>query len=112
MPLHDWTRVSAGTFHAFHNAWITHLQERLNSGLLPSPYYALGEQRAGEIEADLLALHADEDEAGETEWGRASGRTDSGMVALADAPPRVQLAQESLENLFFYLSRQRRIVVR
>ncbi|MCA9009376.1 MAG: hypothetical protein KDB01_06500 [Planctomycetaceae bacterium] len=22
MPMHDWTRVSAGTYHAFHNAWI------------------------------------------------------------------------------------------
>ena len=32
MPVHDWTRVSAGTFHAFHNAWITHIQEMLNDG--------------------------------------------------------------------------------
>lgn len=30
MPMHDWTRVSAGTLHAFHNAWITHIQEALN----------------------------------------------------------------------------------
>ena len=59
MPIHDWTRVSAGTFHAFHNAWITHLQETLNSGVLPPPYYALGEQQAGQIGPDVLTLQAD-----------------------------------------------------
>jgi hypothetical protein len=46
MPVHDWTRVDAGTFHAFHTAWITHLSETLNNGLLPSDYYALTEQPA------------------------------------------------------------------
>jgi hypothetical protein len=25
MPAHDWTKVDVGTFHSFHNAWITHL---------------------------------------------------------------------------------------
>lgn len=35
MPLHDWTRVEAGMFHSFHNAWITHLGDTLNGGLLP-----------------------------------------------------------------------------
>ena len=32
MPVHDWTRVQAGTFHHFHCAWITHLAEALNGG--------------------------------------------------------------------------------
>ena len=35
MPIHDWTRVSDGTFHAFHVSWVSELQESLNSGLLP-----------------------------------------------------------------------------
>ncbi len=26
MPLHDWTTVYAGEFHAFHNVWIGELQ--------------------------------------------------------------------------------------
>ncbi len=56
MPVHDWTRVTAGVFHAFHNAWIASLQASLNGGLLPSTYYALGEQRSGEISPDLLTL--------------------------------------------------------
>jgi hypothetical protein len=39
MPIHDWTRVNAATFHDFHSAWITHLTEALNFGLLPSDHY-------------------------------------------------------------------------
>jgi len=46
MPIHDWTRVSAGTFHDFHNAWITELRNALNGGLLPRGFYAQGEQHA------------------------------------------------------------------
>jgi hypothetical protein len=44
MPIHDWTRVDAGIFHAFHHEWITDLSRALNRGLLPSDYYALPEQ--------------------------------------------------------------------
>ncbi|HLN33189.1 MAG TPA: hypothetical protein VK395_35995 [Gemmataceae bacterium] len=54
MPVHDWSRVEAGIFHSFHNAWITHLAEALNGGLLPPDYYALGEQHAGRFVTDLL----------------------------------------------------------
>ena len=35
MPVHDWTRVAAGTFHDFHQAWIVALSHALNAGLLP-----------------------------------------------------------------------------
>ncbi len=112
MPMHDWTRVSAGTFHAFHNAWITHLQERLNAGLLPPPYYALGEQRAGEITPDVLALRSGSDQAAEDERQAISGGPGSGVLAVTEAPPHVQLAQEAMDDLAFYLARQRTIVIR
>ena len=56
MPVHDWTRVDAGTFHAFHNAWITHLMGRLNGGLLPRGYYALSEQYSSGLVPDVLTL--------------------------------------------------------
>jgi hypothetical protein len=56
MPMHDWTRVSAGTYHAFHNAWFTHLQEQLNGGVLPPSYYALGERQAGDMRLSVEAL--------------------------------------------------------
>ncbi|MCC7424157.1 MAG: hypothetical protein IT428_28150 [Planctomycetaceae bacterium] len=58
MPVHDWTRVSAGTFHAFHVAWLAELQKALNHGLLPSGYYALAEQVAGGIGLDVLTLES------------------------------------------------------
>ena len=27
MPIHDWTRVKAGTFHDFHLAWIAEMRK-------------------------------------------------------------------------------------
>lgn len=48
MAVHDWTKGSAGTFHAFHNAWIAQLQEALNAVGLPAGYYSLGEQLSGD----------------------------------------------------------------
>lgn len=41
MPIHDWTRVDAGLFHAFHLGWTVALSDALNSGNLPPDYYAL-----------------------------------------------------------------------
>ena len=58
MPVHDWSRVDAGTFHAFHTSWITHLMEWLNQGHLPAGYYALSEQHAGTRVPDIITLNA------------------------------------------------------
>ncbi len=44
MPMHDWTRVPDGIFHAFHHGWISTIGDVLNSGLLPHDCYALAEQ--------------------------------------------------------------------
>lgn len=108
MPMHDWTRVSAGTYHAFHNAWITHLQEALNAGLLPDPYYALGEQQAGCFGPDVLALKAVDSEAPE----RLSATPGEAMVAVAEAPPQVRITQEAAEDVAYYLERQRAVMIR
>lgn len=83
MAVHDWTLVDAGTFHGFHTAWVTHLSETLNGGLLPSGYYALPEQHAGRHIADVLTLHAPRPTEG-------SPPSTEGGVAVADAPPRVR----------------------
>jgi hypothetical protein len=45
--MHDWTRVEAGIFHAFHHGWISVVSDVLNTGLLPKNHYALPEQKAG-----------------------------------------------------------------
>ena len=58
MPIHDWTRADAGTFHFFHMLWIGSICEVLNQGLLPRNYYAMGEQRAIGDEPDVLTLHS------------------------------------------------------
>jgi Protein of unknown function (DUF4058) len=81
MPVHDWTRVDAGTFHGFHTAWVTHLSESLNGGILPAGYYAMPEQHLGRSIGDVLTLHT----------GKAGDRSsiEEGGLALADAPPRV-----------------------
>lgn len=47
MPVHDWTRVDAGIFHAFHHSWIEEISRALNRGILPKGYHALPEQIAG-----------------------------------------------------------------
>ena len=57
MPVHDWTRVAAGIFHAIQVDWIPEIQKVLNGGLLPPGYYALPEQHAGDSIADVLTLH-------------------------------------------------------
>ena len=80
MPVHDWTRVDAGIFHAFHHDWITELSRALNRGLLPPRYYALPEQLAGGLGPDVLTLHRP--------GGNGTPATDEppqGGVALAKA---------------------------
>jgi hypothetical protein len=81
MPVHDWTRVDAGTFHDFHTAWVIHLKETLNGGLLPAGYYALAEQHAGRVIADVLTLE---------EGHQPERPRETGPVAVAEAPPRVR----------------------
>lgn len=47
MPIHDWTMVDSGIFHAFDFHWIGATGSALNECLLPSEYYCLPEQVAG-----------------------------------------------------------------
>ena len=70
MPMHDWTRVSAGSFHTFHTAWITEIARALNNGVLPDGFYAESEQVAGQTGPDVLTLDADPN------W-TVKGRTDA-----------------------------------
>ncbi len=85
MPVHDWTRVEAGVWHDFHVAWIPEIRTALNSGLLPSGYYALAEQHAGRSIADVLTLHASP-----VRREPLPPPPDTGGTAVAEAPPRVR----------------------
>jgi len=40
MPIHDWTRVSAGAFHDLQAAWIVELRNAFNHDMLPDDFYS------------------------------------------------------------------------
>jgi hypothetical protein len=94
MPVHDWTRVDDGIFHAFHVAWLPALQKARNSGLLPTGYYALAEQHVGRSIPDLLTLHASS-AAGDLPLGR-SHPPDTGGTDVMLVPPSVR-ARRTIE---------------
>jgi hypothetical protein len=46
----------AGTYHNFHQLWMSTITNRLNAGLLPPGYFAMEEQIIGRPETDVVAL--------------------------------------------------------
>jgi len=53
MPMHDWTKVSAGVYHNFRYLWLASIMDRLNAGLLPKGLFAMAEQGVDDPEDDL-----------------------------------------------------------
>jgi len=103
MPIHDWTRVDDGVFHAFHVSWLGHLQEALNTGLLPPGYYALADQIAGPIGPDVLALQTPKPEAEQE-------ANPHGALAVAVRPPKVhRTARAEKPN---YARKRRTLLIR
>ena len=103
MPIHDWTRVEAGTFHAFHYFWIAALCHRLNKGCLPRGFFALPEQRVPSPELDILAL--------ETRTKSKAGMKKRGSAtAVIDTPPRTRIVERTEPER--YAKKADRIVVR
>ncbi len=105
MPVHDWTKVADGVFHDFHCAWITHLKESLNEGLLPDGFYALAEQHTRDRIPDVLTLRAPDLDSAPHPTPRDRG------VALADAPPRVSRKLVA-DFVFDYHTRRRTLTIR
>lgn len=102
MPFHDWTRVDAGIFHAFHHDWITELSRALNRGGLPAEYYALPEQFAGGLGPDVLTLRRP--------GGEGLPPPTEGGVALATEPPKVRVRMGAEANR--YAARAKAVAVR
>ena len=96
MPIHDWTRVDAGIFHAFHHDWITEISRALNRGVLPADYYALPEQIAGGLGPDVLTLRTPASNGAPP----ANGGMPQGGVVLAVAPPKVRIRMSSDANRY------------
>jgi hypothetical protein len=108
MPIHDWTRATAGTWHDFHLAWIAELRNALNGGFLPPDYYAQAEQIAGPLGPDVLTLRTPESPTN----GAAGSPPSSGAggVAVAVVPPRMRVTAEAAMN--DYVLKRRTIVIR
>jgi hypothetical protein len=102
MPIHDWTRVDAGLFHAFHQDWIGVLARALNAGVLPPGYFALREQSTRGPVPDVLTLEL-------PSGGDERDVTGTGL-AVAVAPPRTRLVRRAEETI--YVQKADRIAVR
>lgn len=97
MPIHDWSRASAGEFHDLHLAWIAELRKVLNRNILPPGFYARAEQRIGIIEPDVVTFDH-----------RVEPIEETGGVAVAEVQPKTsqQYQRSSV------VSRQRQLVIR
>jgi hypothetical protein len=98
MPIHDWTRVSAGTFHDFHQGWTIEIRNRLNSGILPGGYYAMADQRVSGPEPDIITL-------------RLRSPEPKGGLVVAKTPPRIQFAAHVENETALYARKANRIVI-
>lgn len=86
MPIHDWTHVDAGIFHAFHQDWIVSICRALNAGVLPADYFAMPEQSFRRAIPDVVALCLDDD----SEVSSAPGSSSSAV-----APPRTRMTSSA-----------------
>jgi hypothetical protein len=106
VPIHDWTRVSAGLFHNFHQRWISALCDALNFGGLPPEYFALTEQRAGGPIPVVLTLKLSDDG---PVWTGDTG-IPVPVLAVAEVPPKVSLVQTTEARV--YARKADRITIR
>jgi hypothetical protein len=102
MPIHDWTRVSAGTFHHFHQRWIGAISDVLNTGGLPPDYFALAEQVTGGPTPDVITLRTRPRNGALP--GSAAG------VAVAVAPPRTRFVRKVETDV--YAAKANRLTIR
>ncbi len=105
MPMHDWTKVEAGIFHAFHHEWISEVSRALNR-ILPEDYYALPEQVAAGFGPDVLTLQGGSQDGADSFSESHSGGT---ATALRTRPKTRFVAETDVE---FYRRKKSSIVVR
>ncbi len=100
MPIHDWTRVPAGTYHFFHQGWTIRIQDALNEGVLPPGFYAMADQVVGGPEPDVVLLDA---------GGRPNG---PGGTSVASLPPRSRQVSRLNQERAAYARKANRLSVR
>jgi hypothetical protein len=100
MPIHDWTRVDAGTYHEFHQDWTVEIKRTLNRGILPPGFQAMVDLKVSAWEPDVATLKLRE-------------TPSSGGVAVADAPPQAQqVVRGGWSETGYYARKANRIVVK
>lgn len=102
MPIHDWTHIDAGTFHFFHQLWISSLCNALNAGVLPKGCFAMSEQIIGGPIPDVIALQT-------TSKGKKKPEPTDRGVAVA-TPPRTRIMQKAEPER--YAARADRVIIR
>lgn len=96
MPMHDWTRVDAGIFHAFHHSWIAEIH-RATLKLLPEHYYPLPEHHATSDVANAKTPKGDDDD------------SPSSCGLATKTRPRTKLYQETPTE--FYPRKKKAVVI-
>ena len=103
MPMHDWTRVKAGTYHNFHVLWLSSITNRLNAGLLPPGYFAMAEQIIGRPETDVVAL--------ETSSRTKQPPSGNSGTAVATAKPKAAIVMPIPPDKERYARRANQVVI-
>jgi hypothetical protein len=104
MPMHDWKKVRAGTFHNFHVLWLSTITNRLNAGVLPAGYFAMAEQIIGGPEPDVVTL--------KLSGGASPPGSAGGAIALAEPKPKPSARFVMTADGESYARKANRIVVR
>ena len=102
MPLHDWSRTDAGTYHDFHQVWTIEIRNALNRGILPPGYRAMADLKVGGTEPDVATI-------------RLREVPSQGGVAVTDNPPQarqVARAAAAESEAAYYARKANRIVIR
>jgi len=102
MPIHDWSRVQSGLFHAFHQSWSVRIQDALNGGIMPKGFYALVEQKVDGPEPDVIAV----------EMKRRGKPAPGGAPTATLAPPKAALTARLASDAVKYARKANRISVR
>ena len=101
MPVHDWSRVDAGTFHDFHQGWTVAIRNSLNSGGLPDGFYAMTDQILGGPIPDVTTIR---------QPTKVNEPPRTGGTAIAERPPQARFRQVADSNV--YATRANRIAIR
>jgi hypothetical protein len=100
MPIHDWTRVEAGTFHHFHQSWTIAITNALNTGGLPEGFFAMADQILSGPIPDVVTLKR-----------RPKGRAPSSRGGVAVAAPKARIITKAVRE-DIYSKKANRVVIR